>query len=113
MKGIGEVILNKEIGKRIEKIRLSMDLNKEQFAKLIDIPGQNLGLIERGETGISRDKLINVCIKTGVSADYILFGKIDNRNLTEKINSIFSTYSQKELKIALDIIDLLAKNKQH
>ena len=67
--------MNKEIGKRISDLRKSMDMNKEQFAKLIGISGQYLGTVEAGVHGLSLDSIITLCENTNVSADYILFGK--------------------------------------
>ena len=64
----------KEIGKRITEIRKSNGMSKRQFADLIGISNQYLGALEKGEHCISNEKLIQLCEKTGTSADYILFG---------------------------------------
>ena len=75
-----------EIGKRIEKIRKEMCLPKTRFAQLIGISAQALGAIEKGENGIACTTLISLCEKTGVSSEYILFGRTvpppGNRMLT-------------------------------
>lgn len=91
-----------EIGKRITEIRKSMNMNKEQFAKLIGMSGQYLGTVEKGVNGLSLDKLIVICKKTNVSADYILFGKqIINRNA-------FSTLNENQISHAFKILEELA-----
>ena len=41
--------MDKSIGNRIKEIRQKMNLNKEQFARLIGISGQYLGTVESRE----------------------------------------------------------------
>lgn len=50
-------MLKEEIGKRIKNIRLDMNLSKQDFAKLLGISGQYLGMVERGNGSLSFDKL--------------------------------------------------------
>ena len=79
-------MLRKEIGLRIKNIRLNMNMTKQKMADLLGISGQYLGMIERGEGTLSVDKLKILCDMTGLSADYILFGKDFNStlNLSQK-----------------------------
>lgn len=55
--------MKEEIGKRITEIRKGLNMNKEQFAKLIGISGQYLGTVENGVNGLSVDKLMALCEK--------------------------------------------------
>lgn len=91
-----------EIGKRITEIRNNMNMNKEQFAKLIGMSGQYLGTVERGINGLSLDKLIIICKKANISADYILFGKpsIDN--------NAFSKLNKNQISHAFKILEEIA-----
>jgi len=95
-----------EIGKRITEIRKSMNLNKEQFAKLIGMSGQYLGTVEKGINGLSLDKLVTICKKANISADYILFGKqsINNSHFTDK----FSSLDDRQISHAFKILEELA-----
>ena len=56
--------MKEDIGKRISELRKSMNMNKEQFSKLIGISGQYLGTVEAGVNGLSLTSLINLCEKT-------------------------------------------------
>ncbi|MCI8486975.1 MAG: helix-turn-helix transcriptional regulator, partial [Clostridia bacterium] len=47
------------------------------FSKLINISGQHLGRVIRGEKGLSIEKIIDISEKTGYSTDYILKGITD------------------------------------
>jgi len=94
--------MKKEIGKRISELRKSMDMNKEQFAKLIGISGQYLGTVEAGVHGLSLNSIITLCEKTNVSADYILFGK---EHITdESLKSLFIGIDKSQINYAFNVL---------
>lgn len=104
--------MKKEIGKRILEIRQSMNLNKEQFARLIGISGQYLGTVEAGVNGLSLEKIISICEKTNTSADYLLFGRnnITDENLKDVFNGIEETQINSAFE-ALQNLALFIRNK--
>ena len=69
---------NNDIGERLRSIRESMRMTREEFSEKIDITDSFLGQIERGERALSVKTLKKVVKYTGVSADYLLFGKNSN-----------------------------------
>ena len=82
-----------DIGERLRSIREEMHMTREKFSEKIDITDSFLGQIERGERALSAKTLKKVVKYTGVSADYLLFGKkLDNEKL-EKINNILTVNS--------------------
>lgn len=100
-------ILKIEIGKRIETIRENiMHMNKVQFANLIGMKNQYLSSVEFGEKGLTVEKVVEICNKTGVSADYLLRGiKNPLVNFSEDLNS---KYSSEEISKSFEILnDLL------
>ena len=82
------------IGERLRGIRESMHMNREQFSEKIDITDSFLGQIERGERSLSVKTLKKVVKYTGVSADYLLFGKDTNNETIQKINNILTVNSE-------------------
>ena len=97
-------MLKIEIGKRIEYIRESiMHMNKIQFANLIGMKNQYLTYVEFGEKGLTVEKAIEICNKTGVSADFLLRG-ISNP-LINFSNDISSKYSPSEIDKAFEILN--------
>lgn len=74
---------NLEIGNRIRSIRENMNLSRNSFSEKINISEIFLSQIERGEKSLSLNTLISICSNTGCSADYILFGKLEE-NVTPK-----------------------------
>lgn len=75
---------NLEIGNRIRTIRESMKLNRDLFSEKINISEVFLAQVERGEKSISLNTLMSICENTGYSSDYILFGNIENNNISKK-----------------------------
>lgn len=76
---------NLEIGSRIRNVRESMNLSRSSFSEKINISEVFLSQVERGEKSISLNTLISICDNTGFSADYILFGNIDNSSTSNRI----------------------------
>lgn len=105
--------MKKEMGKRIENIRNSMGMTKEEFSKLLGISGQYLGIVERGKSCLSYEKLKALCEVSNLSSDYILFGK--NLNIKKDTKNLLSEFSDTQIETACNTLQTLAlfiKNKQ-
>ena len=83
-----------DIGERLGGIRENMNMTREKLSEKIDITDTFLGQIERGERSLSAKTLKKVVRYTGVSADYLLFGKDSNNDTIKKINNILAVNSQ-------------------
>ena len=59
--------MKKQIGLRIKNIRENMNMSKEEFSKLLGISGQYLGIVERGKSCLSIEKLKRLCDLTNTS----------------------------------------------
>lgn len=104
-------IQNIEMGKRIDKSRIEMNLSKQQFAKILNITGQHLGRVISGKVGISIDKLRELCEITDKSSDYYLFG---TENTIEKLtNTLLSKHSKEEIEVVSNVIDNMSKIFEH
>lgn len=99
-------MLKEEIGKRIKNIRLDMNLSKQDLAKLLGISGQYLGMVERGRGSLSFDKLQTLCNLSGLSADYILFGK--DSSLPAKVQNSLSEYTDEQIDSGLEALEKFA-----
>ena len=64
----------KECGARITEAREKNGLSRADLAKKLCITDKYLYQIERGEKGLSTERLVLLCEILGVSADRILFG---------------------------------------
>ena len=91
-------------GERLRGIRESMKMNREEFSEKIDITDSFLGQIERGERALSVKTLRKVVRYTGISADYLLFGKETNNQTIEKINNILAVNSEETKDFIYQIV---------
>lgn len=98
--------MKKAIGKRIKSIRESMGMTKEEFARCIGISGQYLGIIERGGSFLSIEKLKSLCDLTNLSADYILFGK--DKNLVNDTKNTLSEFTEEQIDLGCDALKKLS-----
>jgi transcriptional regulator with XRE-family HTH domain len=96
--------LNEEIGERIRKIRNELDLTKEALGKKLGVTGQFLGVVERGKSTMSYDKLRKLCDISGYSADYILFGK--KTIINDDTKKLLAEFSEEQIR---DICELITK----
>ena len=94
-------------GKRIKYIRENeLHMNKTQLAKEIGISSQFLGLVEEGRGNLMYRSILKLRDLSGHSADYILYG-LDDTIIT-KSKELLSTYSDKEIEIAMNTIKDIA-----
>jgi len=98
--------MKKEIGERIKNIRENMNMTKENFAKLLGISGQYLGLVEHGKNYLSIEKLKVLCDITNLSADYILFGK--DKDIINDTQNLLSEFSQEQIEAGCNALKNLA-----
>ena len=90
-------------GKRIKYIRENeLHMNKTQLAKEIGISSQFLGLVEEGRGNLMYRSIRKLRDLSGHSADYILYGLDDT--IINKTRELLSTYSDKEIETAMNII---------
>lgn len=64
------------IGNRIKQLRNKLELTQESLAEACGLDTSTIQKIEAGDRSMKISTLIPICRQTGVSADYILFGKI-------------------------------------
>ena len=69
-----------EIGERIQTRRNQLNMTQEQVCKHLDIYQTYYSRIENGKVGVSIEMLLKLCEILDVSADYVLTGKISNKN---------------------------------
>ena len=79
---------------------------KTQLAKEIGISSQFLGLVEEGRGNLMYRSIRKLRDLSGHSADYILYG-LDDTTI-DKTKELLSTYSDKEIKMAMNIIKDIA-----
>ncbi len=92
------------VGERIRKLREQFNMSREKFSEIIDISEVFLGQIERGERSLSLKTLSKIVAYTGSSSDYILFGKLENTDTINKINTILNNCSSETVEYIYELI---------
>lgn len=105
--------MKEEICNRIKEIRISLGMNKNEFANFLEITPQYLGSVENGENCLSVEKIIFLAQKANVSTDFILLGKkalVDDKMIqnvldinVEQLNDCYCLIN--------GIIDLIKKSR--
>lgn len=99
-----------DIGNRIRKIREEIyNETRQLFAERCRLNENHLGKIERGELIVSIKSLNKICSATGASADYILYGKNENKNLKirKSIENFLDNSNKDELKMYFKFITII------
>ena len=73
------------IGDRIQRERERLGITREEVAEMMEITPGFVTDIERGRTGLTIHRLIQICNIFHCSADYLLFGKVSLENRLEQL----------------------------
>ncbi len=97
-----------EIGERLRSKRIALNLTREQFAELADISPSFYGQLEVGGSQMSIDTLLKISRSLHVDMEYILLGKEskDNSKELEPVIELLQNCSNRELKLAYDVLKL-------
>lgn len=90
------------VGARIRKVREEIFCETRQlFAERCSLSENHLGKLERGEILVSISTLDKICSSSGVTTDYILYGKCKNNHLS--IRRTIDNYLDKSTKEELNM----------
>ncbi|MCI9626800.1 MAG: helix-turn-helix transcriptional regulator [Clostridia bacterium] len=101
---------NIAIGARIKELRLKKNMTQEIFAEKAEIcSGQQVSNIERGISGLSISKLIDVCKVLEIEADYLLFG-IRTGNEETQLHKYLKQMTYEQYQYASEFIKAYVKS---
>ncbi len=99
------------MGERISKRRKELNLTQEQLAENINLSLQSISCIELGKKAIRPQNLVNLCGSLNISADYILTGKKDYKQL-EGIAKKLATLSDGDYAMVEKLVDYFYNNSK-
>ena len=101
-------MLKREMGKRLEEVRESRGLTREEVAEKAGISTKFLYEVERGKKGISAQTLLKLAQTLAVSTDYLLKGEKEAVIWNEKkrLNTIDAEKARKVEEIVELILEL-------
>jgi transcriptional regulator with XRE-family HTH domain len=94
----------KEFGLRVRNARKRLHLNKDEFSEQIDISAGFLNEIECGVKGASLETVIKISESTGVTTDYLIFGKENLPNVKTPIVEILERILPKHSTAVLNVL---------
>lgn len=103
-------INQKLVGIRIMQKRKEYNYSQEKLAELIDISKNHLSSIERGHNLPTIKIAAKICNTLGGTLDYYYFGKIEEQNTSEIIQS-FQQLTQAEQKTAMELMNTYIRIK--
>ena len=99
----------KEIGENIRAVRKSKNLTIETLSELAGISESFLGTVERGESSLSIETLINLCKVLDVSADFLVMHGQSAPALSDKRDTLLTMLknaTDEELGFLIDYVKL-------
>ena len=96
----------KDMGQRISVQRKRLGLTQEEVAERADVSPQLISTVENGVRSIGSDKLYRISRVLNVSADYLMCGKVNEKDmflLCEKLQNA----SPEQLQAIGEICDVI------
>ncbi|MCL2364421.1 MAG: helix-turn-helix domain-containing protein [Defluviitaleaceae bacterium] len=99
--------IRKEMGSRVRVLRKARGLSIDTLSVKLGLTPGHLGLIERGDRGITVDRLMQVCTYFGCTADFLLTGKDKATSKGKATASVDLMLSDDEREKLAELINLL------
>lgn len=93
-----------QIGQRLCACRLQKGMTQEELAEQANVTSQTISFAELGKKAMRSDTIAGVCCALGISADYLLFGEVTQKELSTLEKKI-SQLSSGQYRCLEDIID--------
>ena len=87
------------MGKRIVMKRKQLGFSQEELAARADVSPQMLSTAERGSKSILSENLLKISEALGVSADYLLTGRMAEADVNELLQKIMNAPPETQDKI--------------
>ena len=107
---MGNDIFLVNMGMRIAQRRKERRLTQEQLADKMGVSLQTISCIELGKKAVRPENLANLCSYLNVSADYILYGKRSEHQMTDVVAKL-SSLDTEAYQAVQGMIELLHRRK--
>lgn len=96
--------LLKDMGQRILTRRKQLNMTQETLADLTHVTPQTISTAELGQKAMRPETMLNICEALGISADYLLRGKVQEAD-TSLLHQKISSLTPSQYRHLEDIID--------
>ena len=100
-------MLKREMGKRLEEVRESRGLTREEVAEKAGISTKFLYEVERGKKGISAQTLLRLAKTLSVSCDYLLVGKETAVKQSFGKENIKKQFNKRQMELVEEVLELI------
>ncbi len=102
----------KDISARLKDLRIKNKITIERLSEIIGVSTSFVGLVERGDSGISIENLYKLSQVFGVSVDYLLTGEATSKAESDVpkfdiLKAALYDYTEDELSFLLDLAKFL------
>ena len=103
----------KILGNNIKQIRTLEKLSQEELAEKIGKSSHFISLVERGESGLSVNTIIDICKALNTDTNSIFAGivKSENTKLNSFLSKSFDTFECKDKEMVLYLINYIISSK--
>ena len=103
----------KILGNNIKKIRTKEHISQERLADLIGKSSHFISLLERGESGVAIDTLIDICKALNTDTNSVFAGIIDNSKMYNNsfLNKSFESFSDVDKDMVSYLINYINTKK--
>ncbi len=99
----------KDIGKRIQEKRKSLNITQEKLSEIIDVSPSYISEIERGTSICSLAVLVNIAEALDLNLDTLVTG-INEKNIDSSFSEILQDIPKKNQKLYIDVCKNIAKS---
>lgn len=105
-------VVQKSIGKNIQKFRKKKGLTQEQLAEMVSLSPGYLSAIERGVYQISLEPLIDIINCLGCTADDLFADEINcgYKNKASRLSDEIEKLNSDEQKRIFDVVEVMIQN---
>jgi transcriptional regulator with XRE-family HTH domain len=102
-----------EVGPRIREHRKKNGLTIERLSEMLDVSTSFVGLVEKGDCGMSVENILALADIFKITVDYLLTGNSesapanDNKNRFEMLETYLYDYSEEEVVFLLETAKFL------
>lgn len=108
--------LLKEMGQRILERRKQLNMTQETLANLTHLTSQTISYAEMGQKAMRPETMLKICEALGISADYLLRGKIleaDTSLLQQKISTLTPSQYRHLDRLSITLLLPYRKRKRY
>lgn len=112
MKGIGYYMEDYKIkmSMRLKQKRKMHKLTQEQMAEKLNVSVKHYGSVERGQTGLSMENLIEVCNILGTDLNYLILGEETEKDyFPEKVKELYFSCSKEKRPLLIELMEIALK----